>query len=76
MEEIQKVKGYEFIEIKSPSGDLQEIKFKVHSVLGVDNYTKNIVLGVIVVVGIIFCFIQGLVLEIEMYKHIIVSRRW
>ncbi|MFL2571771.1 MAG: hypothetical protein ACJ0QL_07845 [Parvicellaceae bacterium] len=58
MKEIQKVKGYELTEIKSPSGDLQEIKFKVHSVLGVDNYTKNIVLGVIVVVGIIFCFIQ------------------
>ena len=53
--ELQSEKGYELAEKKSLSGDIEELQFKIHSVIGVNKNTKKKILGLIAFFGIIFC---------------------
>ena len=56
--ELQSEKGYELAEKKSLSGDIEELQFKIHSVIGVNKNTKKKILGLIAFFGIIFCLFK------------------
>ena len=55
MDQKEIFKEYEITEIKSPLGEVEELRFKIFSVIGVNKKIKTIVLSSIVVFGIIFC---------------------